>query len=49
MRRWYGNFETIVNLERDAFEIKSCVKNYRLREKKLLYARSINLDRGVYW
>lgn len=33
MRRWYGNFETIVNLERDAFEIKSCVKNYRLREK----------------
>ncbi|MBS4178780.1 BREX-1 system adenine-specific DNA-methyltransferase PglX [Lederbergia citrea] len=32
-RRWYGNFESVVNLENDAYEIKYDNKNnFRLRE-----------------
>lgn len=31
-RKWYGNFDTIVNLENDGFEIKRTVTNYRLRD-----------------
>ncbi len=31
-RRWYGNFDTIVNLENDALEIRTTVRNYRLRD-----------------
>lgn len=33
-RRWYGNFDTVVNLENDGADIKSHVKNYRLRDPK---------------
>ena len=32
MRKWYGNFEDIVNLENDGAKIKATVKNYRLRD-----------------
>ena len=31
-RKWYGNFDTIVNLENDGAEIKETVENYRLRD-----------------
>ena len=31
-RRWYGNIDTIVNLENDGADIKANVKNFRLRE-----------------
>jgi hypothetical protein len=33
-RKWYGNFDTIVNLENDGFDIRQNVKNYRLRDSK---------------
>ena len=33
-RKWYGNFDTIVNLENDGLEIRSTVTNYRLRDPK---------------
>lgn len=32
MRKWYGNYDTIVNLENDGLDIRTTVKNYRLRE-----------------
>lgn len=32
MRKWYGNFEDVVNLENDGAKIKATVKNYRLRD-----------------
>lgn len=31
-RKWYGNFDTVVNLENDGEEIKRTVTNYRLRD-----------------
>ena len=31
-RKWYGNFDTIVNLENDGFAIRTTVENYRLRD-----------------
>ncbi len=31
-RKWYGNFDTVVNLENDGQEIKATVQNYRLRD-----------------
>ena len=31
-RKWYGNYDTVVNLENDGYEIKNTVKNYRLRD-----------------
>lgn len=32
MRKWYGNFEDVVNLENDGAQIKATVQNYRLRD-----------------
>ena len=40
-RRWYGNFDTIVNLEGDGLEIRKKVKNYRLREPKYYFREAI--------
>ncbi|ADL05334.1 BREX-1 system adenine-specific DNA-methyltransferase PglX [Lacrimispora saccharolytica] len=31
-RKWYGNFETVINLENDGLDIRTNVTNYRLRE-----------------
>ena len=31
-RKWYGNYESIVNLENDGFDIKHNVTNFRLRD-----------------
>lgn len=41
MRKWYGNFDTIVNLENDGFEIRTTVKNYRLREQAYYFREAI--------
>lgn len=40
-RRWYGNLDTLVNLENDGQDIKSNVKNYRLREQKYYFREAI--------
>ena len=41
MRRWYGNLDTVVNLENDGNEIKTHVKNYRLRESSYYFREAI--------
>ena len=41
MRKWYGNFDTIVNLENDGLEIRTTVKNYRLRESTYYFKEAI--------
>lgn len=41
MRKWYGNFDTIVNLENDGFEVRTTVKNYRLRERTYYFKEAI--------
>ena len=41
MRKWYGNFDTIVNLENDGFAIRSVVKNYRLREPAYYFREAV--------
>ncbi|MDU6823466.1 BREX-1 system adenine-specific DNA-methyltransferase PglX [Intestinibacter bartlettii] len=41
-RKWYGNFESIVNLENDAYEIKNNTKNnFRLRDNKYYFKKSL--------
>ena len=40
-RRWYGNFDTIVNLENDGADIKANVKNYRLRDSQYYMLETI--------
>lgn len=40
-RRWYGNFDTVVNLQNDGADIKANVKNYRLREPKYYMLEAI--------
>lgn len=40
-RRWYGNFDTIVNLENGGLEIKEKVKNYRLREPRYYFREAL--------
>lgn len=40
-RRWYGNFDTIVNLENSGLEIKEKVKNYRLREPRYYFREAL--------
>ena len=40
-RKWYGNFDTIVNLENDGFEIKATVENYRLRDPQFYMREAI--------
>ncbi|MDB2157861.1 BREX-1 system adenine-specific DNA-methyltransferase PglX [Clostridium butyricum] len=41
-RKWYGNFESIVNLENDAYEIKYNNKNnFRLRDNKYYFKQCL--------
>ena len=40
-RRWYGNFDTVVNLENDGADIKANVKNYRLRDPQYYMLEAI--------
>lgn len=40
-RRWYGNLDTVVNLENDGYDIKHNVKNYRLRDPKYYFREAI--------
>lgn len=55
-RRWYGNFETIINMENDSYEIKyNNQNNFRLRENTYYFREcltwsevSINLLSGRY-
>lgn len=41
MRKWYGNCDTIVNLENDGLDIKTTVKNYRLRETSYYFREAL--------
>lgn len=41
MRKWYGNYDTVVNLENDGLDIKTTVKNYRLRENTYYFREAI--------
>ena len=41
MRKWFGNFDTLVNLENGGEEIINNVKNYRLRDSKYYFLESI--------
>ena len=40
-RKWIGNFEYVVNLENDGYEIKQG-NNFRLRDKKFYFKKSIS-------
>ena len=40
-RKWYGNIDSVVNLENDGEEIKRTVINYRLREAKFYFREAI--------
>ena len=40
-RRWYGNLDTVVNLENDGADIKAHVKNYRLRDSQYYFREAI--------
>lgn len=51
MRKWYGNFDTIVNLENDGLEIRTTVKNYRLRDNIYYFREAITwteVSSGVF-
>ena len=41
MRRWYGNIDTVVNLEDDGRDIKENVTNYRLRDPQYYMREAI--------
>ena len=41
MRKWYGNIDTVVNLENDGLSIRTNVKNYRLRENKYYFLEAV--------
>lgn len=41
MRKWYGNLDTVVNLENDGLDIRTTVKNYRLRENMYYFREAI--------
>ena len=41
MRKWYGNIDTVVDLENNAFGIRTTVKNYRLREPSYYFLEAI--------
>lgn len=40
-RKWYGNLDTVVNLENDGLEIKTYVKNYRLRDSQYYFLEAV--------
>ena len=42
-RKWYGNFEEVVNLENNGYEIRHNGKNYRLRDSKYY------MKQGITW
>lgn len=42
MRKWYGNIDTVVNLENNGYEIRTTVKNYRLREPKYYFLEAVS-------
>ena len=41
MRKWYGNCDTIVNLENDGLDIRTTVRNYRLREAAYYFREAL--------
>ena len=50
-RRWYGNFDTVVNLENDGADIKASVKNYRLRDSQYYMLEAITwteISSGIF-
>ena len=50
-RRWYGNFDTIVNLENDGADIKKNVKNFRLRDPQFYMLEAITwteISSGIF-
>lgn len=50
-RRWYGNIDTIVNLENDGADIKANVRNYRLRDSKYYMLEAVTwteVSSGVF-
>ncbi len=41
-RKWYGNFEAVINMENDSHEIKFCnANNFRLRDSALYFRECI--------
>lgn len=40
-RKWFGNFDTVVNLENGGEDIKENVRNYRLREPKYYFKEAL--------
>ena len=40
-RKWYGNLDTVVNLENDGLAIKTTAKNYRLRDPQYYFLESV--------
>lgn len=44
-RKWYGNNSKVVNLYMDGKDIKSKVKNYRLRDKEYYFKKGITWGR----
>ena len=40
-RKWFGNLDTVVNLEDDGAEIKRTVKNYRLRDPQYYFLSAV--------
>lgn len=40
-RKWYGNIDTVVNLENDGYDIKHNVQNYRLRESTFYFREAV--------
>lgn len=42
-RKWYGNFEKVINMENDSYEIRNCnANNYRLRDSKYYFRECIS-------
>lgn len=40
-RKWFGNLDTVVNLENDGWDIKHTVKNYRLRDPQFYFREAL--------
>ena len=50
-RRWYGNFDTVVNLENNGADIKVNVKNFRLRDPQFYMLEAITwteISSGIF-
>jgi type II restriction/modification system DNA methylase subunit YeeA len=46
-RRWYGNLESVVNLENNAYDIKHSGKDYRLRNDKFYFQEAVTWTAGT--